>query len=398
MRVLLTSNASYDPPRGGSTRSNLIWLKHLAEAGHECRVVCPTDAEAPDAHSVLVPGLDIYAVRQLSRRTAILSDHIRAFQADWVLVSSEDLSHVLLREASHTAAERLVYLAHTPQWYPFGPASWHTDAQATRIVREAAGVVAISHAMASYIEQHCGARATVIHPPMYGKPPYPRFGSFDSGYVLMVNPSVVKGISIFLALAERFPDIRFAGLTGWGTTRKDRQAMAALPNVTILDSVPSIDDVLSQSRLLLMPSLWLEGFGLIAMEAMLRGLPVIASDSGGLVEAKAGTGFVIPVRPLEKFEPVFDETHMPKPVEVPQEIEPWVGALRSLLTDRELYQAESDRSRDAAIGFVSKLRASDFEAYLSALRPVVRPPEVSPDWSAAKKALLLKRLREREKK
>jgi hypothetical protein len=127
-------------------------------------------------------------------------------------------------------------------------------------------------------------------------------------------------------------------------------------------------------------------------------LPVIASDSGGLVEAKAGTGFVIPVRPLEKFEPVFDETHMPKPVEVPQEIEPWVGALRSLLTDRELYQAESDRSRDAAIGFVSKLRASDFEAYLSALRPVVRPPEVSPDWSAAKKALLLKRLREREKK
>ena len=37
-----------------------------------------------------------------------------------------------------------------------------------------------------------------------------------------------------------------------------------------------------------MPSLWFEGFGLIAMEAMLRGLPVIASDSGGLEEAKAG--------------------------------------------------------------------------------------------------------------
>ena len=82
--------------------------------------------------------------------------------------------------------------------------------------------------------------------------------------------------------------------------------------------------------LLLMPSLWLEGFGLIAMEAMLRGLPVIASDSGGLVEAKAGTGFVIPVRPLERFEPVFDETHMPKPVDVPQNIEPWVDALQIL--------------------------------------------------------------------
>ncbi|HYI97200.1 MAG TPA: glycosyltransferase family 4 protein, partial [Bryobacteraceae bacterium] len=216
MRVLLTSNASYDPPRGGSTRSNLIWLKHLAESGHECRIVCPADRDAPDAHSTIQQKLEVYSVQRLSSRTGILSDHIKDFQPDWVLVSSEDLSHVLLREASKTAGDRLIYLAHTPQWYPFGPASWHADMQATRIVRQAAGVVAISHAMASYIETHCGAHPTVIHPPMYGLPPYPRFGSFEEGYVLMVNPSVVKGISIFLALAEQFPDTLFAGLTGWG--------------------------------------------------------------------------------------------------------------------------------------------------------------------------------------
>ena len=45
-----------------------------------------------------------------------------------------------------------------------------------------------------------------------------------------------------------------------------------------------------------MPSIWYEGFGLIAMEAMLRGVPVISSDSGGLKEAKHGTGFVVPVQ------------------------------------------------------------------------------------------------------
>ena len=137
---------------------------------------------------------------------------------------------------------------------------------------------------------------TVIHPPMYGTPPYPRFGSFDQGYVLMINPCVVKGITIFLRLAELFPEVQFAGLTGWGTTRADREAMAAYR--TSRSSRPSRASMTSssQARLLLMPSLWLEGFGLIAMEAMLRGLPVIASDSGGLKEAKAGTGFVIPVR------------------------------------------------------------------------------------------------------
>ena len=232
---------------------------------------------------------------------------------------------------------------------------------------------------------------------MYGEPPYPRFGSFDKGYVLMINPCVVKGISIFLALAGRFPDIPFAALTGWGTTRQDREAMSRVPNITILETVPSIDDVLSQSRLLLMPSLWLEGFGLIAMEAMLRGLPVIASDSGGLKEAKAGTGFVIPVRPIERFEPVFDETHMPKPVDVPQDMNPWETALRSLLIDRAVYDEEAERSRKAAIGFVSQFDAGDFERYLLSLQPAAPIDEPARSTrtivTPAKRALLLKRLR-----
>jgi glycosyltransferase involved in cell wall biosynthesis len=165
--------------------------------------------------------------------------------------------------------------------------------------------------MRGYIREHLGCEAVVIHPPIYGAPPFARFGSFDEGWVLMVNPCIVKGIGIFLALAREFPKIPFAALKGWGTTSADLQALAGLANVTVLDTVHHIEEALSRSRLLLMPSLWYEGFGLIAMEAMLRGLPVISSDSGGLAEAKRGTGFVIPVRPIERYEPVFDENHMP---------------------------------------------------------------------------------------
>ena len=400
MRVLLTSNASYDPPKGGSTRSNLMWLRHLVRSRHACRVVCGAEEGADDAQVVDALGLEIHSYSQFTRRAGVLREEIRAFRPDWVLVSSEDLSHVLLREAAQIASGRIVYLAHTPQWYPFGPASWYGDAQATEIVRASAGVVAISNAMASYIRQYSGAEPAVIHPPMYGKPPYPKFGWFDSGYVLMINPSVVKGVSIFLALAERFPDVEFAGLAGWATTSADRTAMSRLPNVRVLETVPSIDQALSHARLLLMPSLWLEGFGLIAMEAMLRGLPVIASDSGGLKEAKAGTGFVIPVKPIERFEAVFDETHMPKPVDVPQDIGPWTEALRVLLTDRAVYDEESRRSREAALRFVSGLRVEAFEEYLLQLQPheqVVHPASPKPpDLTPAQRALLLKRLRDRK--
>jgi len=174
----------------------------------------------------------------------------------------------------------------------------------------------------------------------------------------------------------------------------------------VLETVPNIEDVLRQSRLLLMPSLWYEGFGLIAMEAMLRGIPVISSNSGGLQEAKQGTGFVIPVCPIERYEREFDENHMPKPVDVCQDIEPWKRALATLLGDREVYRAESEASRQVALQFVSGLRASQFEDMLRDLRPVdASVPDSTRSNSSrvgslspARRALLVRRLRERSPK
>jgi len=57
---------------------------------------------------------------------------------------------------------------------------------------------------------------------------------------------------------------------------------------------------------------------------------VVASNSGGLEEAKRGTGYVIPVQTIERYEPVFDEHSMPKPVLPENDVAPWVAALREL--------------------------------------------------------------------
>ena len=173
--------------------------------------------------------------------------------------------------------------------------------------------------MAEYIQRHAGVGSQVIHPPIYGTAPWPVFGRFDHGSVLMINPCAVKGIGIFVELARRLPEPGVPrALTGWGTTTADKELLAKLANVRLLASVPNIDQVLSETRMLLMPSIWYEGFGLIAMEAMLRGIPVISSDSGGLKEAKEGTGFVLPVRPVERYLAEFDEVRMPVPVEAAQ--------------------------------------------------------------------------------
>jgi glycosyltransferase involved in cell wall biosynthesis len=376
MKILLTSGASYAPPKGGSTRSNLVWLRALVAHGHECRVVCTAVGETGET---VVDGISILRVPDLALHAERLTREIRQFHPDWVLVSSEDVTQRLPRAAERGALGRLVYLAHTPQFFPFGPESWNPDPEATRIVERAAGVVAIGHHMAAYIGRHSQAKARVVHPPIYGAPPPVSSGPL----ILMINPCVVKGIEIFVSLSARLRDLSFGALVGWGTTAKDRALLARSGNIEVIESVRDIDEVLRRARMLLMPSLWYEGFGLIVMEAMLRGLPVVSSDSGGLMEAKEGTGYVIPVRPIERYEPVFDENHMPRPVRGPQDIEPWVNAVTTLVTDEQAHREEAGRSRAAALRFVSGLRADDFEDYLLHLRPRLTP---------AQRELLLKRL------
>jgi len=397
MRLLLAATASYAPPRGGATRSNLVWLDALARAGHECRVVCgPPGAGAamPHHESISILPIDDPGRRVQTLRTQILETH-----PDWVLISSEDLGHGLLREAHHSAPGRVVYLAHTPQFFPFGPASWNPERRAAELAAQSAGVVAIGRHMSEYIERELGRPAVVIHPPIYGAGPFPNLGNFGRGLVTMINPCAVKGISVFLAAAEGLPSVDFGVVPGWGTTSEDLSALARLSNVRLLPNARDIEEILAQTRILLMPSLWYEGFGLIAMEAMLRGIPVVASDSGGLKEAKLGTGYVIPVRTIERYQPAFDEHAMPKPVVPANDASAWVAAVETLTSDREAYEKESQASRETAGAFVAGLDAGAMERYLAALRPSTSasPAEHATveSLSPEKRALLLQRLKRR---
>ena len=399
MRILLTANASYVPPRGGATRSNLIWLDQMAAAGHACRIVSGAAGEGAELR--FHASIAVFAVEDPSRRIQVLRQQIREFQPDWVLVSSEDLGHGLLREAQHSAPGRVVYLAHTPQFFPFGPASWNPDREAAALVADAAGVVAIGHHMADYIARALGREAVVIHPPIYGAGPFADYANFDAGLVIMINPCAVKGLPIFLETAARLPEIEFGVVPGWGTTSDDRRALERLPNVRFLPNARNIDEVLSRTRVLLMPSLWYEGFGLIVMESMLRGIPVVASDSGGLVEAKHGTGYVIPVTHHRTLRAGVRRARACRaPWCARTTPTPWVAALRELLTDRARLRARIASVAVARRSALSRtLDAAEMERYLNCLhaRPDGRPAHATIEsLSPEKRTLLLERLRKRK--
>lgn len=94
----------------------------------------------------------------------------------------------------------------------------------------------------------------------------------------------VKGVGVFLEAAAKAAHIP-CRLYGDGFM-KDYYVAKTPPNAALLGSVPyeKMSDVYRGARFLVFPSLCFEGFGLVAAEAMSHGLPVIASNMGGIPE------------------------------------------------------------------------------------------------------------------
>ena len=180
--------------------------------------------------------------------------------------------------------------------------------------------------------------------------------------------------------------MRFAAVPTWGTNQKDRAALEALPNIRILDPVDDIDELLGRTRVLLVPSLWAEARSRIVVEAMLRGVPVLASDVGGIPEAKLGVPYLLPVRPIERYYTGLDEQMVPIADVPEQDIEPWAGTLGRLLADRAHYDELSRASREAALAYASDLSVGLFASYLEEVVRAPRRPRV-PDAARERKPL-----------
>ena len=432
MRILLAQSAVYVPTHGGENKANRLLLEALAQRGHTCRVLAPAfgvqgarsedlfveelarreirlSGTTPRIFSFEANGVAVSAVRESSMLPAALAEEMRTFAPDRVLVSSEDPGHGLLEAAAEAEPARTVYLGHTMLFFPFGPNSFARSRAMTEAFRRLGGVITVSDFLKDYIRQWSGREAAVIPFPAFGAGPFPQLGRFDAGTVTFINPCAYKGITIFLELARRMPDVAFAAVPSWGTTASDRAALERQDNVRILPARDDLDELFADTRALLVPSLWAEGFPLVPVEAMLRGIPVLASDSGGLPEAKLGVPFVIPVRPIYEYTDRFDEMRLPIAVVPEQDVDPWRVALRSLLSDRARYEQLAAQSRSAAEEYAGRLGAGPFESYLEELPGASAPrseskrerPEADRDeirqrfehLSPEKRALLLTRLR-----
>jgi tyrocidine synthetase III len=386
MKILLTMNLPYTRIFGGANKSNKSLAEEFAKKGHEVLVVAPALAtpshithdellkELQQAGCVVIQedgcyvftieGVKIHAVMNASQLRNKLVQKTLQSNPDWVFISAEDPSQTLLNAAFEAAPEKVIYLAHTPQMFPFGNESMYPGEKRTQVIGKSKLIVTISDFVADYIRSNTGFDVLVNHPPHFGQGPYPNLADFNTGYVLTMNPCGVKGISIFIGLAKALPSITFAYVPGWGTTPSDRKKLEELPNIVRLTNEPDLNDLLKQAKIVLMPTLWSEGFGMATVDAMLRGIPVLASNYGGLKEAKLGTDYSVDINPIQGFTGELDENSLPIPLLPEQNIDVWKKALVELYYNAEEYQRQSEHMYQKAHDFIASLSIDKLEQWL----------------------------------
>jgi glycosyltransferase involved in cell wall biosynthesis len=66
-----------------------------------------------------------------------------------------------------------------------------------------------------------------------------------------------------------------------------------LPNVEVLPPTPDMRAIYGRARVLLFPAQWEEAFGRTVLEALLCGVPVLATAVGGILETGLSRGGVV---------------------------------------------------------------------------------------------------------
>jgi glycosyltransferase involved in cell wall biosynthesis len=224
-----------------------------------------------------------YPVHLLADFPDELGELIDSFRPDVVWAQLEGARDIL-ELAQGKGAQGLLYV-HDAETDP---------AELRAIAGLGVHLVCSSAFLAERVRRLTGRRAHVVYPA-----PELFFDSsaHPGGCVTMVNPHPVKGIDTFLELARRFPADRFMVVESWKLTEDALTALnerlASSPNVKLRRRVADMREVYRETRLLLVPSVWEEGFGMVALEAQSCGIPVIASDRGGLPEAVGDGGVLV---------------------------------------------------------------------------------------------------------
>ena len=181
-----------------------------------------------------------------------------------------------------------------------------------------------SHATRKHYEAKFGISATAIAGPWNPE----RFLCADvkGEYVTFVNPQPAKGAFWVARMAHEMcqqrPDIPFLIVDSRGKAEwlaKSSLDLSGLTNLKRMFNTADPRKFYQISRILLAPSLWEDAHPRVAVEAMMNGIPVLASRRGGLPEILKDAGFLFDI-PAP-----YDARSLQTPTA--DEVRPWVQTI-----------------------------------------------------------------------
>jgi glycosyltransferase involved in cell wall biosynthesis len=288
---------------GGSERHLLTLLPALAQLGIEPVLVGLDDPawDPADFYGVLtVPAMRIPSPRDVD--PLLLARLLRSLHADVVhthLVHADVYGGV----AAKLRGERLVSTKHNDDPFRLGPFR-HVERGLARVSDR---IVTITESLRRFTVEQVGipsAKVETIHygldrlPEAWGENPPDDVP--DGARVLLAVARLTrqKGIDVAVRTLPSLPDDTVLVVLGEGPERPALEALArdlgVEGRVFLPGRVPDVAAWLRRATLLVHPARW-EGFGLGVLEAMLAGLPVVASNVSSLPElvADGETGVLV---------------------------------------------------------------------------------------------------------
>jgi glycosyltransferase involved in cell wall biosynthesis len=201
---------------------------------------------------------------------------------------------------------------------------------ASPLSRPEIALIANSDFTARRIETLLGVRPPVV-PPLIEPERYQVEKPGDA--VLLVNPSLRKGVELFFRLAAARPDIPFLAVESWTVNDAWRTVLMnrarSLGNVELWPPVEDMREAYARARLVLMPSIHEETFGRVVAEAQVSGIPALVADRGALAETLGGGGIAVPLD---------------------AGLDPWLQALDRLWRDQVFYGQCATAARAESTG------------------------------------------------
>ncbi len=143
------------------------------------------------------------------------------------------------------------------------------------------------------------------------------------GYITFINPIPEKGVKVAIEVAKKLPENKFLFVMGkwlnrnYGPEKPWIKTIYNLPNVEIMEPQMDMRGVYKITKILLVPSQFIDMSPRVIIEAHINSIPVVASSVGG-IPGMIGKGGIL-INPKE-------------------DVNQYIEALRKLQTDLDYYK------------------------------------------------------------